>query len=353
MDHLMLLIARIADFAGKDLKRKLRANPMGPPPNIQSSSNINRSSSNGTQPPTTQIPSSIFGMQPSPQPSTPTAFQQFGHAQPRPSTTSTSPTTTVDVDLPSQTNAALAEWTSICQALDAFESSLGPDFQPLPATHVTPLSTPFGPALFYRTYTIACIWTCFLTGRIIAMRVHPSMPPAAMVAAGVAAPRTAQWANMIGRVNAGLQPIDPHSPLNPAHGAALMDGCMGLFHAGIQYTDAAQRGWTVTKLHEVARLTGWETTAVIASGCEKAWMRAAELGKGPPYTWTMDRTAKDDRVAGRGHRTNVEGGEGGKYGEEPSTDNEDRRFVHVTPGMRVHYAMGVLSMEEDMEGLKI
>ena len=296
----------------------------------------------------------MFGMHPSPQLSAPVAFHQLDPGQPpTPTVSVTSSSRTTDLDLASETSAALADWNSIYHALDVLEASLGPDFQPLPTTHTAAVPTPFGPALSYTTYTIACIWTLFYTGRIIAMRVHPSMPAAAMVAAGVAAPRTREWANLIGRVNAGLQPVNPYAPLNPAHGAALMDACMGLFHAGVQYTDAAQRGWTITKLRDVMRLTGWQTSALIASGCERAWMKAAELGKGPPYTKTMNESARDDRVAGRGHRSEDEGGGAGSNKPPPSRDNNDRRFVRMNAGTRVYWAMGILSVEEDMEALKV
>lgn len=237
------------------------------------------------------------------------------------------------------------EWNSICAALDTFEESLGPDYRPLSPDHMQPLSTPFGPALYYRSYSISCIWTLFYTARIIAMRAQPSMPPAAMIAAGVAAPRTAGWANTIGRICAGIQPLSNTMPLNPTHGAALMDSCMGLFHAGVQYRDAAQRGWTITKLRDVARLTGWQTSALIASGCERSWMKAAEMGRGPPYQRTMNVAAKDDRVAGRARDPTV-----AMY---PPKDNNDRRFITVNPGTRVYWAMGILSAEEDINSLSL
>lgn len=233
--------------------------------------------------------------------------------------------------------------SDIYAALDLLEGAFGPDFQSLSADHMAPLSTPFGPALYYRTYSIACLWTLFFTARIFATRVAPSMPPAAMVAAGVAAQQTAQWANTIGRICAGLQPVSTTAPLNPSHGAALMDSCMGLFHAGVQFRDAAERGWTITKLRDIARLTGWQTAALIASGCERAWMAAAEMGKGPAYTRTMNATAKDDRVSGRSRAPNL----------GPPKDNNDRRFIRVNPGTRVYWALGILGAEEDMKQLKL
>lgn len=237
------------------------------------------------------------------------------------------------------------EWNSICAALDAFEESLGRDYQPLSPDHMQPLSTPFGPALYYRSYPVACIWVLFYTARIMAMRAQPSMPPAAMIAASVAAPRTAGWANTIGRICAGIQPVSNGMPVNPGLIAAMMDSCMGLFHAGVQYRDAAQRGWIITKLRDVARLTGWQTSALIASGCERSWMKAAEMGKGPPYQRTMNAAAKDDRVAGRSRDPIAL--------RNPPKDNNDRRFVMVNPGSRVYWAMGILSAEEDMSMLSL
>lgn len=237
------------------------------------------------------------------------------------------------------------EWNSICAALDAFEESLGRDYQPLSPDHMQPLSTPFGPALYYRSYPVACIWVLFYTARIMAMRAQPSMPPAAMIAAGVAAPRTAGWANTIGRICAGIQPISNSVPVTPGVGAAMMDSCMGLFHAGVQYRDAAQRGWTITKLRDVARLTGWQTSALIASGCEKSWIKAAEMGRGPPYQRTMNQAAKDDRVAGRSRDPAVT--------RNPPKDNNDRRFIMMNPGTRVYWALGILSAEEDLKSLSL
>ena len=120
---------------------------------------------------------------------------------------------------------------------------------------------------------------------------------------------------------------------------------MSLFHAGVQYREQGQRGWTITKLRDIARLTGWQTSALIASGCETAWLKAAEAGKGPPYTRTMNTNAKDDRVAGRGRDP--------KSFEQPPKDNNDRRFITVNAGTRVYWAIGILGVEEDMKNMNI
>ena len=243
------------------------------------------------------------------------------------------------------TMEAEAEWGAISHAFDVFANSLRPAFAPLEPEHMTPVATPFGPALYYRSYSIACVLIMFYCGKIACQRIKPNMPPAAMAATGVAAQSTAQHANTIGRICAGIQPIDATISINPHHGAALMDCCMGLFQAGIQYRDPGQRGWTITKLRDIARLTGWQTSALIASGCERAWMRAAETGRGPPYTRTMNSEAKDDRVAGRGRDP--------KALEQPPKDNNDRRFITVNAGTRVYWALGLLGVEEDMKAMKL
>ena len=326
MDHLLLLMARIADFAGKDLPRKQKVFAKGSQRPTRTGYSLEPVKN--SQLPISGGASHNYPVPPGGQYSAiPTSHSHH----------------VADDDLQTSTFAAEAEWVEITRALDAFEEALGPSFAALSPEHMPPLSTPFGPALYYRTYSIACVWSLYYTGRIISTRVHPSMPPAAMMAAGIAAPRTAAWANTIGRINAGIQPLNTSVPLNPLHGAALMDGTMGLFHAGVQYRDAAQRGWTITKLRDVARLTGWQTSALIASGCERAWMRMHEEGKGPPYERTMNKTAKDDRVAGRSRDPD----------QGPPKDNNDRRFIHVNPGTRVYWAMGILSVEEDMRGLNI
>lgn len=283
----------------------------------------------------------MYGMMPDPGPvRVPTGFDQAQH-----DAISTAPVPSDEKSLDRATYEAEAEWASIVHAFDVYFEALGPAYAPLEPEHMTPMASPFGPALYYRSYSMACVLSMYYCGRIICMRVKPNMPPAAMAAAGVAGRSTAHYANTIGRICAGIQPIDSSVSINPHHGAALMDCCMPLFQAGVQYQDPGQRGWTITKLRDVARLTGWQTSALIASGCERAWMRAAEMGRGPPYTRTMNENAKDDRVAGRGRDPRLL--------EAPAKDNNDRRFITVNAGTRVYWALGILGVEEDMEGMKL
>jgi hypothetical protein len=118
---------------------------------------------------------------------------------------------------------------------------------------------------------------------------------------------------------------------------------MGLFFAGVQYLDPAQRGWTITKLRDIARLTGWQSSVAIAAGCEIAWEQAGKAGRGPPYQRTINPRTKDERIAGR-------------KPENPAvvpSDSNDRRFIVGNPGTRVHWALGILSVEEDVKKLDL
>ena len=338
-------MGRLADFAGKDLPRKLRAQREAEK-NLQSQAAGQHTNQPSPPQRPPAMPSSMqarpmYGMVPDPGPvRVPTGFDQAQHDQ-----IYTAPVPSEDKSLDIATHEAECQWAAISQAFDVYLESLGPAYAPLEPEHMPPMATPFGPALYYRSYAIACILTMYFCGRIICMRVKPTMPPAAMAAAGVAAQSTATYANTIGRIVAGIQPVDNTIAITPSHGAALMDVCMGLFHAGVQYRDAAQRGWTISKLRDTARLTGWQTSNLIASGCERAWIRAAEMGRGPPYSAPMDHADKDDRVAGRGRDP--------RDLEQPAKDNNDRRFITVNAGTRVYWALGILGIEEDLKGMKL
>ncbi|KZF25375.1 hypothetical protein L228DRAFT_75322 [Xylona heveae TC161] len=267
-----------------------------------------------------------------------------------------------DIELEAATVEAEEEWSQINDAINTFEESLGSEYQPLSPEYMQPTSTPFGPAIYYRTYSMACMWALFYTARIIAARVQPSMPPAAMVAAGIAARDTAQLANLIGRIAAGIRPTPPSQPLNPSLGAALVEISLPLFFGGIQYIDPAQRNWVIARLMDVTRRTGWRSSAAIAAGCEAAWVRAAEAGRGPPYHRRTDPLMDETRVAANrvpqnaaqsDHSARSTGDEAKAGDVHAQLNNLDRRFVTVNSQARLHYALGLLSVEEDIARLDI
>ncbi|KAK2759507.1 hypothetical protein FQN54_002986 [Arachnomyces sp. PD_36] len=378
MDHLFLLMARICNFGAVDRDRKVKvmeanggqykpppglfqppntgngsptsapngessvkvqhpsphASPENEPPNLTSDQRYNEPT-NRVSPPQGSIPQPASSDNPS------------SHTQPG------SPESTKSNNLEAETAAARAEWSNISAAFETFGDALGPGFAPLPADSVQSITTPFGPAVQYRTHTIAFLMAFYYTGKIMVERLHPDMPPAAMVAAGIAAPRTAQYSQFIGKIAAGLyypqHPIVPGGGLSPTLGAALSDITIGLFFAGVQYRDAAQRGWTISKLRDITRLTGWQSAAAVAAGCETAWIKAYEAGKGPPYQRTMDNHSSDSRISGK-PAPDARDQEGRIIA--PAVEN-DRRFITVDQAARVHWASGVLSLEGDFSKMNL
>ena len=351
MDHLILLMGRVADFSSRDQLRKrkaVKANgghwrpppgmfpggpPGGPPGPLPGAQGPPLSM---PPPPPANAPPPMYGMMPTmPPPPLPEAFR----SAPRDQLYFAQPMSEDDIMLENATFEAEREWEEINKALELFEASLGEEFQPLSPDIMPPTQTPFGDSIEYRTYPIACIWAMFYTGCIITARMHPSMPPAAMMAAGIAAPKTRHWAQLIGRICAGLQPPPSNQPLNPSLGAALMESSLGLFFAGVQYQDHAQRSYIVHILRRIAVLTGWSSSALIAAGCEVTWIKTHEAGRGPPYQRTKDISEVDDR-------TNVSPSGGAE-------SNGDRALVEINPGIRVHYAMGIMSVEEDFKEMSL
>lgn len=317
-----------------------------------------------------------------------------GYPVPSSSTQPTGPAKDLEIEL----QAAITEHAAIASAFDLFASSMTPEFQPLASDAAPPIGTPFGPALQYRTHHIACIWTLYNAGRILLHRMHPHMPPAAMIAASVAARQTMTYAQTIGKICAGLYYPQRDSlrtgRLNPALGAALMESTFPLFFGAVQFMDPAQRGWTISKLRDIARLTGWQTSAAIAAGCEITWEKLGKAAKGPPYRPTMDRENRDERVSGKekkrrekkgamtsdemekedrgGERQRGDDDEEETQDEEqteeedeededeaedeeepPATINHDRRLISSNANARVHWALGILSVDEDIAKLDL
>jgi len=246
-----------------------------------------------------------------------------------------------NLDLQAATATALEEWQQTQAAMNNLRSHFGPDYRPLSAEYYPPLITAFGEALHYRSYDIGVTWAIYYMCQIILTRSHPAMPPAAMMAAGVAAAQTAHFANEIGRIASGIIPTPANQPLNPSLGAALVEVTMPLFFAGVQYGDAAQRAWLVERILEVEVRTGWASAGLIARGCETAWVKAAHAGRGPPYQRRMGRESSDERISRKG-----------SDGSEPPKDLADRRFIYVNASTRVHWALGILSAEEDVRRIE-
>jgi hypothetical protein len=139
------------------------------------------------------------------------------------------------MDMDVSTANAMREWEEIRQAFEVFRARLGPDFEPMGPDFAPPEMTPFGPALMYRTYSIAGIWMNYYMGLIILHRAHPSMPPVAVLAAGMAAQQTGRWANEIARIAAGLHEDTTHvAAISTLVGSAFIESSFPLFVAGVQ-----------------------------------------------------------------------------------------------------------------------
>ncbi|KAK4231306.1 fungal transcriptional regulatory-like protein [Podospora fimiseda] len=389
-DHLLLLLGRLADFASKDLARKRKARrfpgppgppggfPGGPPGGMQGMPGMPPGGPPGSfqgGPPGGFPGGPPGGMQGGPpggfpggppggppgglgqgRGQSPPAFPGLmpssgrfdlprGFSPPRESQ-SPSDNSAEELDFDTSTANALREWEAIRQAFEVFRARLGPDFEPMGADYAPPYITPFGPALMYRTYSIAGIWMNYYMGLIILQRAHPSMPPLAIMAAGMAAHQTKGWATEIARIAAGLHEDTTHvSHISTLVGSAFIESGFPMFVAGVQFQQLEQRHWLIRRLRDIARLTGFQSARQIADGCESGWNKAAQMGRGPPYhsppelgplfddRWNR-RRAEDRRI----HE--IEAGEKGVP-------------VVLAKTEQAHYALGLLSMEHDLDALEI
>jgi len=275
-------------------------------------------------------------------------------------------------DFEASTAAAIHEWESIRQAFDVFQSRLGPDFAPMGADLAFPEPTPFGgPALMYRTFSIAGIWMNFYMGLVTLHRAHPSMPPVAMIAAGMAAPKTALYAYLIARIAAGLhEDTQTVTAVSTLVGAAFIESSFCLFVAGIQFRETPQRHWLIRRMHDIARLTGWQSARQIADGCESAWTKAAAMGRGPPYErppglgelfpssiWLrprrLDRKFRELKAVEKAGGAPESGlaGTTGDTEEVGGLGGETRLVLARTE--QTHFALGLLSVERDFETLEL
>jgi hypothetical protein len=98
----------------------------------------------------------------------------------------------------------------------------------------------------------------------------------------------------------------------------------------------------VQRLYDVKRLTGWQTTDAIAMGCESSWVKAAELGRGPPYTRVTQRRPRPDRTVGYTARRRV---------DDEWSESRDSEKLILAKTDRVHMALGLIGVEEDLEKL--
>lgn len=237
---------------------------------------------------------------------------------------------------------AEAEWHEIAKAFQVLQDNLGPEYQPLGIDYTMQgSSTPFGPAIYYRTYSIATLQMLYNMAMLVLHRCHPSMPHIALMATGVQARRTHQYAVDIVRIVAALVPTDSTTQINPALGASLIESTMPMFFAAVQFETQDQRDWVVKKLREISRLTGWSTAARIMLGCQRAWEKAAEMGLGPEYVHPPIEDEADMVEEHQAYYLAMQNG-AGKLGEEGG------RFLWQMAGRKTVDAAGVLGDRDEV-----
>jgi hypothetical protein len=274
----------------------------------------------------------------------PESFIKNATTPPTRSPTKTGSPTDSEADtLSAQTEQALAEWQTIYTALTSMASHFGSAMQPLPDDISPAQPSPFGPAIHFMALDIAVLWALYYAAHIVLLRAHPAMPMYALVASSVCANLTSGFAIKLGRIAAGMMPPRLEHPLNPALGATLCEVMVPMFAAGIQYTDADQRAWLVAHALQLEELSGWAAIGMIGQGCEVAWERMGELGKGPVYM-------RPDREGTRGASLRR------MLREPPKVDE----IIYIRPEQmrngvekaeRMYYAMGFL--EDSADSLRI
>lgn len=331
-DHLILVLGRLTEYQSRDLGRKRRF-----------------FKARGTFGPTGAPPGTFPGMMPASE----KVQHPMGFSPPRDDPNSPG-SSSDEEDLDQLTGKAHQDWAGIQAAFEAFRSHLGPDFEPLDSD-LHPLSmTPFGPALRYRTFSIAGIWLNYYMGMIILHRSHPQMPPVAMMAGPMSAQQTMGYALKIAQIAHGLEEnVGALSEVSTVVSAAFIESAFCLFVAGIQYQSTEQRVWLIRYLNDITRLTGWESGREIANGLENAWWRAASAGRGPPWTRTFDIEA--DLLL------SAEGGSGSRRPRARSPrrlakriqEIDDEQTWVVAKEDKATYALGLLGVQEDLEKLDL
>lgn len=335
-------MARLAEFTAKDLKRKrkeMAANRgqwrppagfqmPGPPPQAAPGS------SHPTPPPMPNFP----GMMPIPgEARLPMGF----------SARDESPASTIEdeeQDLAALRLRAEQEWNEIHRAFAILKANFGPDYEPLGPEYSQTKYSPFGPALQYRSFPVTCTWMNYYMAYITLLRAHPSMPPAMAVATGIKARETAPYANIIGQIFAGVVP-EYAADVTPSVGSVLVESTVSVFCAAVQYQDDVQRKWTAQALRDITRLTGWQTAAVIATGLEASWVKAGEMGKGPPYQKSEEKMERRlDAALHEGRLSSV---------LQQKHISPDKSIVIADRSNRVHWALGLLAAQEDLDKLTL
>jgi hypothetical protein len=118
----------------------------------------------------------------------------------------------------------------------------------------------------------------------------------------------------------------------------------------LQYQDDNQRRWVIERMHDITRLTGWQSARQIADGCEGGWIKAAQMGRGPPYTRMASQSQPQESIWTSARRIDRRIQE---LQENSMADGMSDRRVALPMTERAHYALGVLGVEADFQNLEL
>lgn len=385
MDHLWLILGRLADFGAKDRPRKLRkmaaiGGSWIPEPGFMSAPATSSEAHNADNRANSQKPAShtgdpranegrtrapqappqlskakkppplFFGMMPPPKipPSMLSSFHITDTALCAGKSPSPPDTDLTDPNLTSATEAALKEHDAITAAFGIWINALGPDFAALPPRPNTGHRL-FGAIRHYSDPVLACVWSLYHLGKILLRRYHPYSPPAMMMSASVNRAFTKADAEAIASINMGLlerqAELASAGSINPTLVAALQELSFPVMFAAVQFEQAAQRTWVLDSLLDLAKYSGWRTSFSIASGLEAAWQAQGgyqrTLGSRTPY----DTTGPNQKSLS------------GELNQTPEEEHRsrfvkhDRRLIDRFSDLRAFWAIGLLSTQEDLEGI--
>lgn len=97
-------------------------------------------------------------------------------------------------------------------------------------------------------------------------------------------------------------------------------------------------------MHDVDKYTGWKSAKEIASGCEAAWTKAAQMGRGPEYTRVVRVQTDRAESIWRSER---------RLDAFMHQQQDGGSRVIVSRSDRAQYALGLLGAEEDLAKLDL
>lgn len=99
-------------------------------------------------------------------------------------------------------------------------------------------------------------------------------------------------------------------------------------------------------MYDIARLTGWQSARQIADGCESGWIKAAQLGRGPPYVRDSD-LGSDGPCSVWQNPRRID-----RVINQKLEPGEEKRVV-LAKADRAYYALGLIGVEHDLEVLEL